>query len=60
MSTIAERGYAHPDKLVSTDWVAENLNNPAIRIIESNEDEIAVSLRSHPQRGRSGLDERPQ
>lgn len=40
MSTIAERGYAHPDKLVSTDWVAENLNNPAIRIIESNEDEL--------------------
>lgn len=40
MSTIAERGYAHPDKLVSTDWVAENLNNPAIRMIESNEDEL--------------------
>jgi thiosulfate/3-mercaptopyruvate sulfurtransferase len=30
--------YAHPEKLVSTDWLADNLNNPAIRIVESNED----------------------
>jgi thiosulfate/3-mercaptopyruvate sulfurtransferase len=30
--------YAKPDVLVSTDWVAENLNNPDIRIVESNED----------------------
>ncbi len=32
------KGYAHPDALVSTDWVAENLNNANIRMIESNED----------------------
>ncbi|NIP26312.1 MAG: sulfurtransferase [Phycisphaerae bacterium] len=30
--------YAHPEALVSTDWVAENLNNPDIRLVESNED----------------------
>lgn len=30
--------YAKPDVLVSTDWVAENLNNPNIRLVESNED----------------------
>jgi thiosulfate/3-mercaptopyruvate sulfurtransferase len=30
--------YAHPEKLVSTQWVAENLNNPGIRLVESNED----------------------
>ena len=30
--------YANPDALVSTDWVAQNLNNPAIRLVESNED----------------------
>lgn len=40
MSDIAERGYAHPDVLVSTDWVAEHLNDPAIRIVESNEDQL--------------------
>ncbi len=40
MSDIMSRGYAHPEMLVSTDWVADNLNNPAIRIIESNEDPL--------------------
>ncbi|HXG37012.1 MAG TPA: sulfurtransferase, partial [Dehalococcoidia bacterium] len=37
---IAQRGYAKPDVLVSTDWVAEHLNDPGIRIIESNEDPL--------------------
>ena len=40
MSAIEERGYANPEILVSTDWVAENLNNPNIRIVESNEDPL--------------------
>jgi thiosulfate/3-mercaptopyruvate sulfurtransferase len=40
MSEIAERGYAHPEVLVSTDWVAEHLNDPNIRIVESNEDQL--------------------
>lgn len=35
---IESRGYARPDALVSTDWVAEHLNDPSIRIAESNED----------------------
>lgn len=30
--------YTHPEALVSTDWVAQNLENPDIRIVESNED----------------------
>jgi thiosulfate/3-mercaptopyruvate sulfurtransferase len=30
--------YAHPESLVSTDWVAEHLNDSNVRIIESNED----------------------
>ena len=30
--------YARPDILVDTDWLAANLNNPDIRIVESNED----------------------
>ena len=35
---IEQRGYAHPEVLVSTDWVAEHLNDPNVRIIEVNED----------------------
>jgi thiosulfate/3-mercaptopyruvate sulfurtransferase len=37
---IEERGYANPDVLVSTDWVAAHLNDPNVRIIESNEDPL--------------------
>jgi thiosulfate/3-mercaptopyruvate sulfurtransferase len=40
MSEIADRGYVNPDALVSTEWVAEHLNDPNIRIIESNEDPL--------------------
>jgi thiosulfate/3-mercaptopyruvate sulfurtransferase len=31
-------GYAKPDVLVSTDWVAEHLKDPNVRLVESNED----------------------
>src|SRR6185369_12757335 len=37
---ITARGYANPDVLVTTEWVAQNLKNPNIRIIESNEDSL--------------------
>jgi thiosulfate/3-mercaptopyruvate sulfurtransferase len=30
--------YAHPESLVSADWVADHSNDPNVRIIESNED----------------------
>lgn len=40
MSEIANRGYARPDVLVSTQWVADHLADPAVRIIESNEDPL--------------------
>jgi thiosulfate/3-mercaptopyruvate sulfurtransferase len=32
--------YAKPDVLVSTEWVAAHLNDPNVRIIESNEDAL--------------------
>jgi thiosulfate/3-mercaptopyruvate sulfurtransferase len=35
---IEERGYAHPEALVSTEWVAGHLDDPAVRIVESDED----------------------
>jgi thiosulfate/3-mercaptopyruvate sulfurtransferase len=31
-------GYAHPEVLVDTTWVADHLNDPNVRIVESNED----------------------
>ncbi|MBI1260066.1 MAG: sulfurtransferase [Chloroflexi bacterium] len=37
---ISERGYAHPEVLVSTEWVAAHLNDPKVRIVESNEDPL--------------------
>ena len=40
MSDIQERGYSNPDVLVSTDWLAAHLNDPNIRIVESNEDPL--------------------
>jgi thiosulfate/3-mercaptopyruvate sulfurtransferase len=30
--------YAHPEVLVDTTWVADHLNDPNVRIVESNED----------------------
>ncbi len=32
--------YAHPEKLVSTAWVEEHLDDPDIRFVESNEDAL--------------------
>jgi thiosulfate/3-mercaptopyruvate sulfurtransferase len=32
--------YARPEYLVDTEWVAQNLNNPNVRIIESDEDPL--------------------
>jgi thiosulfate/3-mercaptopyruvate sulfurtransferase len=40
MTDITARGYAHPEVLVSTDWVEAHLNDPTIRLIESNEDTL--------------------
>ena len=34
---MAEK-YAHPEVLVSTDWVAAHLEDPAVRLLESDED----------------------
>ncbi len=40
MTTPAAGGYAHPDVLVTTDWVAAHLHDSSIRLIESNEDTL--------------------
>ncbi|RMH30576.1 MAG: sulfurtransferase [Planctomycetota bacterium] len=37
---IAGRGYALPEMLVTTRWVADHLDDPAVRIVESDEDPL--------------------
>ncbi len=36
--------YAHPEVLVETDWVAEHLNDPGVRIVESDEDVLLYDV----------------
>ncbi len=36
VTDIDARGYARPDVLVSTQWVADHLNDPNVRIVESD------------------------
>ena len=43
MTDIADRGYANANVLVSTDWVASHLNDPDVRMVESNEDALLYS-----------------
>ncbi|NOT34567.1 MAG: sulfurtransferase [Candidatus Eisenbacteria bacterium] len=40
VAPIASRGYARPDVLVTTEWVADHLTDPTLRIVESNEDSL--------------------
>jgi thiosulfate/3-mercaptopyruvate sulfurtransferase len=41
---IESRGYAYPDSLVTTDWVASHLEDPSVRIVESNEDVLLYDV----------------
>ncbi len=43
-SVIEARGYAHPEVLVSTEWVAGHLGDPAVRLIESDEDVLLYEI----------------
>lgn len=38
MIAIEQRGYVHPEALVSTDWVERHLSDPDVRIVEVDED----------------------
>jgi thiosulfate/3-mercaptopyruvate sulfurtransferase len=40
--------YTHPEYLVETDWVAEHLSDPNVRIIESDEDALLYSMNHIP------------
>src|ERR687890_687556 len=42
---IQQKGYANPESLVTTDWVAENLNDlENVRIVESDEDVVLYDI----------------
>jgi thiosulfate/3-mercaptopyruvate sulfurtransferase len=41
---IARKGYAHGDRLVTTAWLAEHLNDPTLRILESDEDVLLYDM----------------
>jgi thiosulfate/3-mercaptopyruvate sulfurtransferase len=45
---MSANSYARPEALVSTDWLAENLDNPNIRIVESNEDPLLYPSKHIP------------
>ena len=34
-SSLSERGYANPGLLVETSWLAEHLNDPALRLVDT-------------------------
>jgi thiosulfate/3-mercaptopyruvate sulfurtransferase len=41
---ITAKGYIRSEVLVSTQWVADNLTNPAIRLVETNEDILLYGM----------------
>ncbi len=43
-TAIEERGYAHPEVLVSTEWVAAHLNDANVRVMESDEDVLLYEV----------------
>jgi len=44
ITPITERGYAHADVLVSTEWVAGHFDDPAVRLVESDEDVLLYDI----------------
>lgn len=42
--SIESRGYVTPDVLVTTQWVADHLDDPKVRIVESDEDILLYEL----------------
>jgi hypothetical protein len=44
LKEVAARGYAHPEVLVTTEWVAEHLDDPDVRIVESDEDVLLYEV----------------
>jgi thiosulfate/3-mercaptopyruvate sulfurtransferase len=41
---VADKGYAHPKALVSTEWLAAHLDDPSVRVLESDEDVLLYNV----------------
>ncbi|MGH7615697.1 MAG: rhodanese-like domain-containing protein, partial [Gemmatimonadaceae bacterium] len=41
---VADKGYAHPEALVSTEWLAAHLDDPSVRVLESDEDVLLYNV----------------
>jgi thiosulfate/3-mercaptopyruvate sulfurtransferase len=41
---VADKGYVHPGALVSTEWLARHLDDPSIRVLESDEDVLLYNV----------------
>ncbi len=46
--SILEKGYVHPNALVSTEWVAAHKDDSNIRIVESDEDVLLYNVKHIP------------
>ncbi len=60
MTAIADRGYRHPDALVSTDWVAAHAGRPRRAHHRVERRHAALRLRPRARRRARRLDRRPQ
>jgi thiosulfate/3-mercaptopyruvate sulfurtransferase len=49
---LEARGYARPDALVTTEWVANHLSDAGVRILESNEDVLLYDTGHIPGAGK--------
>ncbi|MDB4905516.1 MAG: Rhodanese-like protein [Gemmatimonadetes bacterium] len=43
-ATVAKKGYAHPERLVSTEWLAAHMHDANVRVIESDEDVLLYDI----------------
>ncbi|HVQ98055.1 MAG TPA: sulfurtransferase, partial [Mycobacterium sp.] len=43
-SSLILAGYAHPERLVTADWLAGNLGRPGLAIVESDEDVLLYDV----------------
>jgi thiosulfate/3-mercaptopyruvate sulfurtransferase len=46
-AATATATYAHPDVLVTTEWVAQHLDDPTVRIVEADEDPLLYEAVGH-------------
>ena len=37
LTSVRDRGYAHPELLAETDWLAERLTDPNLRVIDARQ-----------------------